>query len=536
MMNRRWGVAASCLLLAAVPQAIGADSAADAARDAQALAARIDQYLAARWAAAKIEPAALSDDAEFLRRVYLDLTGKIPPVSEVRAFLADPAADKRQRLVEKLLDSPAYVTHFVNVWRALLLPEAANNFQVRNIVPTFENWLRRQLADNAGYDQLVRGILTASVGTNNGRMAVNPYGEGSDVTAIGFFMAKEAKPENLAASTARLFLGIRLECAQCHDHPTAAWKREQFWSYAAFFAGFQRQGPDGFVANLREIGDKRELTIPGKEQTVQATFLDGSEPQFQYKVPARTTLANWITTPENPYFARAGVNRLWAHFFGLGIIEPVDDLGPDHPPSHPELLDELCRQFVAHKFDMKFLIRAITASRGYQLSSTVTSPRQAEDGRLFARMAVKGLSPEQLFDSVMQATGYRDGTPVNQRALVAGGPRGDFLAKFASQESRTETHTSILQALYLMNGQFITNVTSPQRSELLAAVADSPFLDPAQKVETLFLATLSRKPRSDESERMVKYVNGGGAKKDPKVALGDVFWALLNSPEFILNH
>src|SRR5262249_29105534 len=159
-----------------------------------------------------------------------------------------------------------------------------------------------------------------------------------------------------AASTARLFLGIRLECAQCHDHPTATWKREQFWSYAAFFAGFQRQGPDGFVANLREIGDKRELTIPGKEQTVQATFLDGSEPQFQYKVPARPTLANWITTPENPYFARAAVNRIWAHFFGLGIIEPVDDLGPDHPPSHPELLDELCRQFVAHKFDTKFLI------------------------------------------------------------------------------------------------------------------------------------------------------------------------------------
>src|SRR5262249_9225173 len=158
-----------------------------------------------------------------------------PPVSVARAFLDDPAPDKRLRLVEKLLDSPAYVTHFTNVWRALLLPEASNNFQVRNIVPSFENWMRRQLADNVGYDQIVRGILTAQVGTGSAMRAMNAYGEGSDVTPVAFFIAKEAKPENLAASTARLFLGIRLECAQCHDHPTATWKREQFWSYAAFF-------------------------------------------------------------------------------------------------------------------------------------------------------------------------------------------------------------------------------------------------------------------------------------------------------------
>src|SRR5262249_55690033 len=176
MTQCRWGLAAGCLLAVAGAPAAAGNRGADDDREVRALAAKIDQYLGARWAAAKVQPAARADDAEFLRRVYLDLAGKIPPVSVVRAFLDDPAPDKRLRLVEKLLDSPAYVTHFTNVWRALLLPEASNNFQVRTIVPSFENWMRRQLADNVGYDQIVRGILTAQVGTGSAMRAMNAYG------------------------------------------------------------------------------------------------------------------------------------------------------------------------------------------------------------------------------------------------------------------------------------------------------------------------------------------------------------------------
>ena len=533
MLVRCWIL--GCWVCAVSPAFADPPAKAASGLDAPALAKRIEYHLATGWTASKAEPAPLAEDSEFLRRVSLDLTGRIPSVADVRAFLDDGSPDKRQRLVDHLLESPHFVTHFTSVWRSLLVPEATSNFQLRMLLPTFDSWLRKQIAGNVGYDTLVRGLLTTPLVNENRRaMMVNPYGDGSEPTALAFFMAKEVKPENLAAATARLFLGIRLECAQCHDHPQATWKREQFWSYAAFFAGIQRQGQEGFYTPVREFNDRHELPIPGKEQVVQALFLDGKEPQFEYKVPARATLAKWITSGENPYFAKAGVNRFWAHFFGIGLIEPIDDLSKDNQPSHPELLEELAQQFAANQFDIKYLIRAIILSRPYQLSSTLTHASQ-EDARLFARMAVKGLSAEQLYDSLVQATGYRDQTPINQRT-VAGGVRSEFLTKFANPEHRTEAQTSILQALYLMNGHFTAGVTSLERSELLAAVADSPFLDPDQQVETLFLAALSRRPRAEESDRLVKYVQSGGPRKSGRAALGDVYWALLNCPEFILNH
>jgi hypothetical protein len=242
-----------------------------------------------------------------------------------------------------------------------------------------------------------------------------------------------------------------------------------------------------------------------------------------------------MTSKDNPYFARAAANRLWAHFLGLGIVEPVDDFNDENLPSHPEILDDLAREFAAHDFDLKFLVRAITLSKAYQLTSAATHPSQ-DDPRQFARMAVKGLTPEQLYDSIVQATGYRDPTPANQRLYDFQSPRAVFVSKFAAQEKRTEYHTSIPQALALMNSQLMADVTSLNRSETLAAVTEAPFLDTAAKVETLFLAALSRKPRPEEAERLVKYVDDGGAAKSQKKALADVFWALLNSPEFILNH
>jgi len=283
------------------------------------------------------------------------------------------------------------------------------------------------------------------------------------------------------------------------------------------------------------LSDRREMTIPGTDRVVQANFLDGSEPRWKYKVGSRVTLADWMTSPDNPYFARAAANRLWAHFFGTGIVEPVDDFNDENKPSHPELLDDMAREFAAHDFDLKFLIRAITSTKAYQLTSAASDPSQ-ESPRQFARMAVKGLTPEQLYDSLVNATGYRDMTPANQRIYDMQSPRAVFVSKFSTQEKRTEYQTSIPQALALMNSQLIADVTSLQRSELLGAVAESPFLETPDKVEALFLAALSRKPRAEEAERLVKYVNDGGATKDKKKALADVFWALLNSPEFILNH
>jgi hypothetical protein len=264
-MAKFWiGLVGGCLLLAA-GRAWGAGPAP---LDDKALAGRIDHHINAGLAAAKVEPAPGADDAEFVRRAYLDLVGRIPSVAEVRTFLDDKAPDKRRRLVGQLLEGPRYVTHFARVWRALLLPEANTNFQVRFQAPAFEAWLRKRIAANDGYDALVRQLLTMPIGQGpQGRFP----GNNAD-TPVAFYMAKEVKPENLAAATSRLFLGFRLECAQCHNHPFASWKRDQFWGFAAFFAGVQRQGNADFAFPSRELADRREITIPGTERVVQATI------------------------------------------------------------------------------------------------------------------------------------------------------------------------------------------------------------------------------------------------------------------------
>ncbi len=516
-----------------------APNAQPAPDDALELAARIDHHLATQWSALKVQPAPLADDAEFLRRVYLDIAGRIPSVSEARAFLDDQNPYKRRRMVDKLLAGPGYVNNFTTIWMSLLVPENDPDFQFRYFMPSFEAWLRKQFADNTGFDRMVRDLLTAPAGLDQGRF-FNPYQQKvGDAAPTAFYVAKEVKPENLAASTARLFLGIKLECAQCHNHPFASWTRDQFWEYAAFFAGFEKQGGRNAFAPMQELVDRRELAIPGVDRVVQAAFLDGSEPKWKYKVSSRITLADWVTSADNPYFARAAVNRMWGHFFGLGIVEPVDDLNGQNQPSHPELFEELARQFAAHRFDFKFLIRAITNTRAYQLTSAVSTEKgdqtSGDDQRLFSRMAVKGMTPEQLFDSLAQATGFPpESREQNPFVINNNSPRAEFLRKFAAQERRTEFQTSILQALSLMNGKFVADATSLNRSETLAAVADAPFLDMGQRIETLFLATLSRKPRPAEADRFLQYVNKD--KKNPKAALTDVFWALLNSSEFMLNH
>jgi hypothetical protein len=267
----------------------------------------------------------------------------------------------------------------------------------------------------------------------------------------------------------------------------------------------------------------------------QARFLDGKQPKWKFKVGARTTLADWMTAKDNPFFAKALVNRMWAHFFGIGLVEPVDDLVDDNKPSHPELLDMLAREFASHDFDLKFLIRAITLSRTYQLSS-ITDAGSPGDTRLFARMPVKGLTSEQLYDSLCEAIGVRDNIPLQQRIYQLGGPRQLFADKFGDQEKKTEYHTSIPQALTMMNNDLIINGTNPDRSQVLGAVVAAPFMTNAGRIEALFLAALSRKPRAEEAEKFLRYVERETTTAKQKKALSDVFWALLNSTEFKFNH
>jgi hypothetical protein len=464
--------------------------------DAPALAARIDQLVSRRLAKERIPPALPADDAEFFRRLSLDLNGRIPSRSQLADFLDDTRPDKRRLWVDELLDgpdnAPLYVRHFTHFWRRQLL--AQTPAQPDSVLAPLEGWLGRHVRANTPYDRLVRGLLT-------------------DAGAVGFFLANENKPENLASRTSRLLLGVKLECAQCHDDRSGGkWKRKQFWEYAAFFAGPGR------------------IRVSGSKTWVEGRFPDGSRPDRRGAVTPRQALAGWVTRPDNPWFVRAAVNRLWQYFLGVGLIDPVDGLGVEgNAPSHPELLDELARQFVTHDFDLKYLVRAIVLSRTYQRSGHQTHPRQA-DPRLFARAATRALTPEQVSDSLLLATGYRP----DRAKGAADAPRAEFLAPFDDPDNQpVDFQASIQQALVMMNGKFIEEITRSPRSATVAAVIDSKRPRPlARRVEDLYLATLSRKPRPEETRRLLAYVAAGETKQ----RLRDIFWSLLNSTEFILNH
>jgi hypothetical protein len=515
-MCNRWS-ASACLGVLALFASIPFASAAPL--DETALAKRIDHHLAVRLAEQHVPPAALCSDAEFIRRVYLDLAGCIPSIIDARDFLDDTRPNKRRIWVDMLLDGKkpsrkpdAFPQHFANVYRAWILARV-NSEQGAALAPAVETWLREQFKKNRPYDRMVRELIAGSA--ENGV----------------FFQINENKPKNLAASASRLFLGIKLECAQCHDDRSGGnWSQEQFWSFAAFFAGSDPQ--------RGTVNNKRDIAIPGKKKTVPARFLDDAVPDWKASDNPRVVLADWLVSGKNPYFARAAVNRLWSYFFGTGLIDPIDEQGAHNPPSHPELLDELAQQFVEHKFDLKYLLRAIVSTQAYQRSSVAKHPGQ-NDPHLFARMVVRGLSAEQLFDSLAEATEYQDNSPTMTNRFQDPenlSPRQKFLARFAHQDKPTQAPTSILQALYLMNSSFVAERTSLEQNKTLATIADATKTDTPRRVETLFVVTLCRKPTAAESKRFVAYVERGGPTGDPRKALADVFWALLNSAEFRLNH
>lgn len=518
----------SLVLLVQVPAA--------RADDIDDLAARVDRLIEKRLLAERVTAAPVAGDAEFLRRVYLDLGGRIPPASRVRQFLAEAAPNKRRRVVDELLGGSLYVMHFSNVWRKALLPETQSDPQTRVLVPGFEAWLRQKLSEDTSYSAMVREIVTVSL-TPAG-VAGELSRPDSRPSPLAFYQAKQIKPENLAASMARTFLGIRIECAQCHDHPFDKWKQDEFWSFAAFFAGMERQGQGGFLAAIREVSEQRELEIPGTGRSVGPVHLDGAKPRPARAGGTRRLLADWMISDRNPYFARAAVNRLWAHQFGIGLVDPPDDFTADNPPSHARVLELLAAEFVVHGFDVRFILRAIAATNAYQRTSRLTHPSQS-NLRLFSRMAVKGLSPEQIYDSLAQAVGHVP--PASDRQPVVPGqpetPRNRVLELFRDESSRpTQQRTTILQALALMNSDFTADATSLDRSRTLAAVVGIPALTTGDRIEALYLVALSRRPRVEELKRLAGYVDGGGVTGDPRQALGDIFWALLNSSEFLLNH
>lgn len=321
----------------------------------------IDTCIDEQLAAANITSASISDDAEFLRRVYLDVAGKVPPVLEVRAFLNNSSPDKRRNLVNRLLDSPRFPIHFARRWRAVWLPPSNNNLLIAFQQTGFEHWLRSEFADDISYSRIVAQMLTLPAPGGVRRVGDQGISFDDAASPAAFFGTRQLNREEMASAVARTMLGVRIECAQCHDHPFDVWRRDQFQSFAALF--------DGVIDLGRAAG------VTPQPSEAKPVFLDGKSAASKRRNELLAEVTQWMTAPENKYFSRAAVNRIWQNFFGAGIVEPVDDFSDHNPPSHPRLLDGLSSEFIAHQFDLKFLVRSIVASRTYRApAATFPSP------------------------------------------------------------------------------------------------------------------------------------------------------------------
>jgi hypothetical protein len=522
---RRVSIVLAALAVAATLNAGEAlpDAASSERVDSRAMGDRVDELLAARWREEGISPAPLSGDSEFIRRVYLDLTGVIPPVADVRTFLNDPASDKREQLIERLLASPAHATHLATTWRNIMLPAGFETGDLNGVLGV-QNWLRDRFAENMRYDRIVSELLVATGGRESGPAL--------------FYTALELKPEELAANTARIFLGVQIQCAQCHNHPFDHWSQEDFWGYAAFFAQLERNEPQAGMMNVTLIdGREGEVKLPDTEQIVPPRYPEGPLADPEEGGYRRQQLSIWLASRDNPYLARAMVNRVWERLFGRGLVEPVDDLGPRNPPSHPEVLDELTEFFIDSGFDVRMLFRTLANTRAYQLSSRWDS-EEGPRPELFARMMVKSLTPEQLYDSLSQAAlrntvGMGMGGASSSRLFDP--QRREFLARMqTASRSASEFEAGLPQALMLMNGRVMVEATDKDKSRMIAAL-DAPWFSDEQRLETLFLAAYARPPDEEERDQFLAYLQEPEAG-DRRQRLGDVFWALLNSAEFALNH
>jgi len=493
-------------------------------------AAEIDSLFAESWQREQVVPAEIALDEEYIRRIYLDLAGRIPAVSEVREFLESESPQRRTEVVEQLLQDPAYVRHMTIVWRNALIPQAMTQQEFRGLIPGFDAWLWERLAKNMPYDQLVREIITSDVMSRQ----TDPQAVSNKTSPDAFFVVRSLMPENLAAGTSRAFLGVRLDCAQCHDHPFDRWKQHQFWNMAAFYAGFARDEESPEMMPTSEQRGRRSIKIPGTDEVVPAVFLTGVAPASEETSP-REQLADWIVAKDNPWFARMAANRLWTQFFGQGIVYPTDDFSDSNPPTHPEVLQLLADQLVAHDFDLTFLIRTIVASSVYQRSS-VQSDASQDDTEMFARAAVRGLTPEQFFDSLAEAVGfYQPYRRENPFVIDTNTPRGRFIELFRSDaESALDHRSTILQALAMMNGDFVGDATDVENSRTLRAVTEFPLMSTDERLNTLFITALARHPTEEERNLFGQHIAEAGENQD--AALADVFWALLNSSEFLFNH
>jgi hypothetical protein len=474
----------------------------------------------------RITPSDLCDDATYLRRVTIDTVGKLPSVEEVLAFGADADPKKREKKLDELLERKEFTQMWVMKWAELLQIRTDNNrFQYKSALHYYD-WLADQFAQNRPMNELVQELLTASGGT-----FANPAGN---------FYKVETDTLKMAENAAQVFMGMRIQCAQCHNHPFDRWTMNDYYSFAAFFAQVGRKtGEDNretIVFNRASGG----VSHPVGNRDMKPKFLGGDMPEMKTGEDRRDALAKWLASPENPFFAKNLANMVWAHFLGKGIVEPVDDVRISNPPSNPELLDEMGKRFAATGYNFKKLVRDICNSRTYQLTAQ-SNATNGEDTRNFAKANIRRMRAEVLLDCINQVTAGREkfrGLPVGASAveIVDGRTTTFFLTTFgrASRDTvcscEVQMEPNLSQALHLLNGDTVNNKITAG-GVVAAALRDKEAAP--QIIQSLYLRCLARKPTAREQAELMEFFKEG--RPDLEV-LNDIFWSLLNSKEFIFNH
>jgi hypothetical protein len=485
------------------------------------LTAWLDERFTSIWRDAGVDVMPV-DDATYLRRVYLDLVGRIPSVSESHDFLKDESPRKRERLVETLLvdvqnpnrNSAPFAVHFARLWRRVMLP---TNGTSAGLGRQFETWLTNEFRENRPYDEMTRRLLVAR-GEDAGQ-------------ASAFYTAVGGNPESYATAFSRVFLGVRLGCAQCHNHPFSNWTKKDFWGMAAFFAGTTNGQPGAPVAQRLEETRKTTITYDGVEYA--AKFLWGDEADIAATKLPREMLSQWMTSSNNRNFAATAVNRIWQALCGRGLVPEVDNLDQATNEDREPVLNELARRFAENSYDINWLVRGICASRAYQCpsASAVGTEASLYDGS----RSLKVLTSEQVFDSLEQAL-LLPVTRSNAASARYNGMRTQMVSRLDESlgDSPEEYGAGIPQVLMLMNGPLTADAISVDRSRTLKGVIDAPFLDETSKIDTLYLAVLTRYPTEKERDFLLQHIRIQTTPEDRRAAYDEVLWALLNSPEFVL--
>ena len=493
----------------------------------------IDRLVYLRYRKLGILPSDLCDDSTFLRRATLDVVGALPTVDEALAFAADKDPEKRHKLIDHLLKDPRYADFWATKWGDLIRPNPAR-VGVKS-VRVFDLWIRRSLRENKPYDQFVREIITAQGTTHR---------DGPSV-----LFRDRRKPEDVTTLISRIFLGVRMECAKCHHHPNEKWSQKDFYQLAAFFGEVGRKGKgiSPPISGSTEFifhkpGGKVKHPVSG--EVMKPTPLAGEALDIEPGVDPREKLADWMADPDNPYFAPAIVNRIWSELMGRGIVDPVDDFRASNPPTNPELLEWISRDFIAHDYDLKHLIRRIVQSRTYQLSSE-PGKTNIGDTRNFARSYRRRLRAEVLLDAVSDLTEVPEvfaGLPLGSRAIETWSNNigSEFLDAFGRPDSSEDCtcdrdpSSSLVQALHLMNSDRIQSKIAHEKGRVARLVGDE---DMSMKdiINEVYLAAYSRPPAPEELEIAAEILfDAPGLTR--KTAAEDIMWALINSAEFVFNH